>query len=210
MPSYKLIYFNVRGRAETARMLLALGGCEFVDERFEVAEWPQRKPDTATFPIGQAPVLMVDDRVIPQSKAINRYLARKFDLYGANDFERTEIDIVLETMNDLELKVTLIYAHHPPEDEMARLKKEFAEKTSKPYVSYLDQLIKKAGGKYFVGNKISLADIHVFTMLEMFTDSARGIEGVLDDYPDLRAFYKYFKEEGPLKSYIASRPAADY
>ena len=40
MPQYKLMYFNVRGRAEAARMMLHLAGQEFEDYRFKEGEWP--------------------------------------------------------------------------------------------------------------------------------------------------------------------------
>ena len=43
MPEYKLIYFNVPGRAELARLLFHYGGQEFEDCRFERSEWPQVK-----------------------------------------------------------------------------------------------------------------------------------------------------------------------
>ena len=44
MPTYKLTYFNVRGRAETARMLFKLAGQEFEDNRVEGETWQAMKP----------------------------------------------------------------------------------------------------------------------------------------------------------------------
>ena len=45
MPSYKLIYFDARGRGETARMLFKLAGVDFVDKRVDYpsAEWDELK-----------------------------------------------------------------------------------------------------------------------------------------------------------------------
>ena len=45
MPSYKLIYFNVRARGETARMLFKLAGVDFVDHRvtWDTPEWEELK-----------------------------------------------------------------------------------------------------------------------------------------------------------------------
>ena len=40
----KLIYFNARGRAELARLILAQGGEAYDDERIEGADWPKLKP----------------------------------------------------------------------------------------------------------------------------------------------------------------------
>ena len=43
MPHYKLHYFNLRGRAELARLIFAQAGVEFEDVRFERSEWPTLK-----------------------------------------------------------------------------------------------------------------------------------------------------------------------
>jgi len=41
--SYKLVYFDIEGRAETSRLLFALSGTKYSDERIDFAEWHQRK-----------------------------------------------------------------------------------------------------------------------------------------------------------------------
>ena len=43
MVHYKLIYFNLRGRAELSRLILHHQGVKFEDFRFEGAEWPKYK-----------------------------------------------------------------------------------------------------------------------------------------------------------------------
>ncbi|XP_077999275.1 hematopoietic prostaglandin D synthase-like isoform X2 [Glandiceps talaboti] len=43
MPKYQLRYLNVRGRAETTRMILAAAGVEYDDIRFEDDEWLKEK-----------------------------------------------------------------------------------------------------------------------------------------------------------------------
>jgi hypothetical protein len=42
-PSYKLIYFNARGKAEHIRFIFAYAGVEFEDERIPRDKWPQVK-----------------------------------------------------------------------------------------------------------------------------------------------------------------------
>lgn len=41
MPSYKVTYFNGKGRAELSRLILTAAGVEFTDER--VTNWPTGK-----------------------------------------------------------------------------------------------------------------------------------------------------------------------
>ena len=44
MASYKLTYFNLRGRGECARLLFKLAGVDFEDYRIEMKDWPEFKP----------------------------------------------------------------------------------------------------------------------------------------------------------------------
>ena len=43
MPNYKLIYFNVRGRAELSRLIMHCAQVPFEDERIEHSDWPAIK-----------------------------------------------------------------------------------------------------------------------------------------------------------------------
>ena len=44
MPTYKLHYFNVRGRAETSRMMFKLQGQQFEDIRYDITtDWQTKK-----------------------------------------------------------------------------------------------------------------------------------------------------------------------
>ena len=54
MPSYKLTYFPVRGRAEPIRTCFAAAGVEFEDVRIAFEEWPAFKPSKFVFVISKA------------------------------------------------------------------------------------------------------------------------------------------------------------
>lgn len=43
MVHYKLVYFNARGRAEIARLMLAEAGVDYEDYRFDFSQWPAEK-----------------------------------------------------------------------------------------------------------------------------------------------------------------------
>ena len=44
MPTYKLTYFNFKGRGELMRLIFAVAGKQFTDERIEMQDWPGIKP----------------------------------------------------------------------------------------------------------------------------------------------------------------------
>jgi len=47
--SYKLTYFNGRGRAELSRLIFAAAGVQYEDVRIERADWAKMKPSQLTF-----------------------------------------------------------------------------------------------------------------------------------------------------------------
>lgn len=51
------------------------------------------------------PILEINGKVMHQSLAISRFIARKVGLAGDSDLEAYEIDAVVDTLNDLRLGV---------------------------------------------------------------------------------------------------------
>ena len=94
MVQYKLYYFEMRGLGELARLVFAAAGQTFEDVRIPRDKWPEWKDKS---PFGQAPYLEVIDGsntlTLSQSKAIARYLSRKFGLAGKTEEESALIDM---------------------------------------------------------------------------------------------------------------------
>lgn len=126
-PKYKVTYFNFTGLGEPIRYLLAYGNFDFEDNRFEMADWPKIKPSkkstcclwqcfdklivqaksdfaVSATPFGQVPFLEVDGKVINQSSAICRYLAKQCGLAGKSDWDALEADAVVDTITDFRLR----------------------------------------------------------------------------------------------------------
>jgi len=57
----------------------------------------------ADVPMGQVPVLEIDGKQYHQSRAIGRFIAKKGNLYGSDDFEAMEIDATIDSMDDIRL-----------------------------------------------------------------------------------------------------------
>lgn len=84
MPSYKLIYFPARGRAEIIRLAFAYNNIEFEDARLPGPElFAARASGAVKPPFGQFPILEVTEEgsttTLGQSAAIARFVARLGD-----------------------------------------------------------------------------------------------------------------------------------
>merc|ERR1712062_327178 len=97
MSEMKLTYFNLMGRAETTRLILAQAGVAFEDKRIEPAEWPALK---ASLPMGQLPILEVDGKTIGQSMTIARFCGRRFGLAGKDELEGALADQAVDQVAD--------------------------------------------------------------------------------------------------------------
>uniref|UniRef100_A0A0L8GDQ8 GST N-terminal domain-containing protein n=1 Tax=Octopus bimaculoides TaxID=37653 RepID=A0A0L8GDQ8_OCTBM len=54
MPTYKLTYFNGKGRAELTRLLFTAADVEFTDHRIDYyTDWPEIKPQDGLHLLGE-------------------------------------------------------------------------------------------------------------------------------------------------------------
>nr|AFQ35985.1 glutathione S-transferase sigma 3 [Mytilus galloprovincialis] len=201
MPSYKLSYFKGKGRGELARLMFAAAGKEFEDERLAGEEWLAFKPKT---PYGQMPVLTVDGKMINQSGAISRFLARELGLYGKDNMENTRCDVILETINDIATDM-IKYFFEKDETKKAEALKTLKENSLPKFLKFLTTVLEGNGNKYLVGSDLTVADIAVFDILEWFNDAA--FSGVFNDYSAIQNLVDRVKSIPNIKKYLESRPA---
>lgn len=57
----------------------------------------------ADFPLNRLPVLEFNGRILHQSLAISRFIAKKVGLAGDDDLEAYEIDAAVDTVNEVRL-----------------------------------------------------------------------------------------------------------
>lgn len=60
MTTYKVTYFDAKGRGEIIRLVLSAAGKEFVDERIKTEQWPALKPGMWIFKV----VYIINDSII--------------------------------------------------------------------------------------------------------------------------------------------------
>jgi glutathione S-transferase len=205
MSTYKLYYFNGRGRAEVSRLIFAVAGQKYEDVRYEREEWPAHKSET---PLGQIPVLEVDGVKLPQSFSIARFLAKQFNLAGKDNFEQAKVDAVVDTINDL---VTGFVPSRIEQDETKKqelTKKYFTEDLPK-HLQNLETLAKlySNGGEFFVGNQLTWADLLFFAVGEILLP----VQGdCLDKNPWLQKNRAEVEKHPKVAEYLKNRPQTVY
>ena len=164
---YRLIYFRSQGKAEVSRYLFALARQPFVDERVSRSASAAVRPAfdriQPSLPFGQLPVLHVDAAigsvVLCQSKAIERFLAHRFQLMGNGDVEEQQVDSVVEAMRDL----TQAYAGSRA-DLVSQSR--FLTHTLPSFLQQLERFGRRCGSSVdrntLVGLSLTLADVVVY------------------------------------------------
>ncbi|XP_061178875.1 glutathione S-transferase 1-like [Saccostrea echinata] len=199
MPTYKLMYFQGKGRAEVIRLAFTLAGQVFEDKRFTLEEWLKVKP---TIPQNHLPGLQVDDKYIPQSGAILRYVGRAFGLYGDNNDESTRIDVIIGATDDF-LKDVSDAVYEKDETKKAELKKDLEENKFPQYLNLMEEILKEnnGGDGFFVGNRLSIADLKVFDTVDQVASYATPPPFP----PKLGAFIEKVKNNPKIKEYISKQ-----
>jgi len=207
----KLTYFGIEGAAEKIRLALKVNGVEFEDERVKGNDWKA----LANQRFGQLPLLTITDedksqQVFAQSDAILRYVATLGDgLYHplTNALMMLKIDEVCGLMSDLSRDWTpCLYLNmgtrhmkygYPEEwpakaDTVKALRERFMETYFATHMNSLSKLLDAHEGKFLFGEKLTIADLDVFTHIRPYT---RGFidhvdKNCLEKYPKVLAYYK--------------------
>lgn len=186
MKEVRLTYLDFEGLGEPIRVALKLAGVDFEDRRLSFDEFKTIKH---TFPSGVVPVLQDGESVMPQFKAIMRYLGRKYDLAPKNVEENFLVDEVLETVEDMNgTYINTIYMGMKPqvfgmqnateEYKKTVIKKMRGKICAEPLPKFLErvnEVVEKQG--ILNGNKVTIADIYVYCSLR------RLRAGYLDHIP---------------------------
>lgn len=192
-----ILYFDGKGRAEGARLILAAAGKKYEDVRFSEEEWPKYKP---LAPFGQCPLLKVDGKYYAQSPAIKAYLAREFGFHGKTNLESLAIDQIVNLVEDYTtVCVGAIFTESEPEKSKAKEKN--AEAAPK-FKDNLEKLLKDSKSGYFVGDRLTLADIVVF---DVFTGMCSSGVSIDDGHPLLKKNIGLVRSNKNIAAYEASR-----
>ncbi|KAK5923554.1 hypothetical protein CgunFtcFv8_000513 [Champsocephalus gunnari] len=209
----ELAYWDIRGLAQPARLLLEYTGTKYENKFYVCGEapdfdkscWTDEKPKLGMdFP--NLPYLEDGDRKIVQSNAIMRYIARKHNLCGETEDEKVRVDIMENQAMDFRNGfVRLCYADF---DNM------------KPgFLKMLPDTLKNISGflgdrKWFAGDKITFVDFIMYELLDqhrMFQptclDDFKNLKDLLDRFEALEKIAAYMKSDRFMKTPVNNKMA---
>lgn len=215
----KLTYFNVRGLAETSRILLAIGKEEYEDFRYplDIIDMSTHEMTKDEFDsdksngklvksLNKVPFLEVDGVTIPQSKTIERFLARRFNMMGVNDVENAQIDAICESVRDF--KEMYQKVRGKGEDLVSGMKEWFTVTLVERLSLLENQLVGEDG--FCVGNTMSLADVVLFTFVTEFFDNKEASYNATLVTPKIRSVIDRVAKEESVLGWLESRPKTSF
>merc|ERR1712154_140902 len=203
MSKIKLTHYNVRGQAETIRLVLAYAGKEFEDKRIAPEDMPSLKP---SLPFGQLPVLEVDGDMIGQSMAIARFLANQYGIAGSSNLVKAQVDEVVDVMNDVQ---DAMYGTFFEKDEKVKAEKtkKVKEETIPNSLANLEKVLEKRGGQFFAGNSLSWAELHFLQLVDlMSTQNPKCLEAT----PKLASLVERTRKVPNIKKWLEDRPSTEF
>ena len=206
MPTYKLYYFNAKGRAESIRFIFAQAGVQYEDIRLNQEQWAEFKPKT---PYGQMPVLEVDGKMrLAGSGPIERFVAEQHELAGSNAFENADIASILDVIDDLGHKC-IPYFFEKDEARKAELKKELEETHIPKYLGVLEKraAANNSADGWIYGSKVTYADFGVYLMSGYVQVV---VPNVLDNYPALKKLYDSVEKLPNIAKWLKERPVTEH
>ena len=178
----KIVYLDLPfWRAEVARLALFIADVKFEDLRVNSTEFSYLQEngklmDGTLIPFNQLPVLVINGQSIAQTGGIARICGKLSGMYPEDIIEAGKVDQIIDTVTDInELLNPSMKENDPIKKRVMRA--ELTNKDLPNYFGYLEDILNANESNWFVGDKMSVADIAVWGMLGWITS------GVLDDIP---------------------------
>jgi glutathione S-transferase len=198
--TYRLTYWNKRGRGEQLRLLLNELDAPYEDVHVAgqvFLDLKQQGPSKLMF--GSIPMLEDGDFRVCQGPVILRYLADKHGIGPTDPQQAAVADAIAWGAEDLRMRYFTLFG---PRGEKAQ--REFiAGDWKSRWLFSLDGLLELNGDTgHFVGSSLTHADIAVWDAVNAVLDWVEGAS--LDGAPRLQRFYDGVKQRPRIAAYLAS------
>ncbi|XP_030589296.1 glutathione S-transferase Mu 3-like [Archocentrus centrarchus] len=208
-----LAYWDIRGLAQPARLLLEYTGEEYEDKHYTCGDAPNYDKtcwtsvkDKLGLDFPNLPYLLDGDRKITQSNAIMRYIARKHNMCGETEDEKVRVDIMENQSMDFRNGfVRMCYTNF---DEM---KPEYLKTLPSTLKQFSDFL---GNRKWFAGDKITFVDFIMYELLDQHVafepkclDNFKNLKELLNRFEALERIAAYMKSPRFMKTPINNKMA---
>uniref|UniRef100_A0AC34FGJ4 Glutathione S-transferase n=1 Tax=Panagrolaimus sp. ES5 TaxID=591445 RepID=A0AC34FGJ4_9BILA len=206
MVQYKVTYFDIRGLGETTRLILRAAGVDFEDNRVTFEQWGDLKSKT---PTGKLPLLEVDGKQLPESGAINRFLAAKHGLRPKCDWENAQMESAVEYFKDFSTEVRdwfRVCAGMGQGDKDKLYKEVYAPAADRTFARLTD-IISKTSSGFLVDSGLSWGDFFlaesILTMQNFDTEFGKK-------FPKMVEYQKKVHSHEKVKDYISKRKESKF
>ncbi|KAG0271975.1 Glutathione S-transferase S1 [Linnemannia exigua] len=166
--SFKLLYFPIHSSGATTREILSIAEAKW--ENLVPSDWEKEKEKT---PFNVLPVLFITsqtnkDIILAEAAGvIEQYLAKQFRLMGCNDYEENLIKSFHSSTASLHSLHATTVAFIPDRDARKRAMEVFRDGPFRAWVTLHEKHLRDNGSNgYYVGDKLSLADIRTANFIE--------------------------------------------
>ena len=211
MSTIKLVYFNAKGLGETSRLVLAFADADYEDYRYpiKINDWKTHDIVKDEFDADKSegkllkscnkvPYLSVDGEIIGQSKAIERYLARRFNLMGDNEIEAFKIDSICEWVRDFKTSY---------QKEKTNNSENWFNVLLPEKMELLENIVLQ---EHSVGSRVSLADIVLFSFITEFFDNKEGALNSINNCPNIKSVVENIRKNENIKQWLETRPETNF
>merc|ERR1712243_117535 len=196
-----LCYWDIRGLAQPARLLLSYTGTDFEDRQLSCGPAPDFDRSCwidTKFSLGldfpNLPYYIDGDVKITQSNAILRYIGRKHNLLGTNESERICVDMMENEIGDFRSTFVSLCYNPNFESRHEAYRKALPERLAK-FSKFLGE------NDWLAGENISIVD---FILYEMLDQHVLFEPKCLDGFPNLKAYVDRFRSLEKIKAYMQS------
>ena len=217
----KIIYLDLPfWRAEVARLALFIADLQFDDLRVNNAEFDYLQEngklmDGTLIPFNQLPVIVINGQSIAQTGGIARICGKLSGMYPEDIIEAGKVDQIIDTVTDINEFLNPSMRENDP-IKKKEMRAELTNKNLPNYFGYLENILRENNSNWFVGNKMSIADIAVWGLLGWI---ASGVlddisPGVINPFKRLKKLYNEVSQnskvrEWKIKTYAHEKTSTD-
>jgi glutathione S-transferase len=214
-PKFVLGYWNIRGLAAPARMMLEYAGADYKEEMYDAVKtadgfnkdgwFKEAKPKLLKKnSLINLPYVISGDRIVTQSSAVYSFLGQKLRMNGAGpDAVTANNEVIAEAFDLRNACVSVMYGS---KDAFKEAAKKFLEgKVNSTYTKF-EEYLKQRGTTFFAGNRPCGGDFSLWEMMDQQEALAPtlGLPSPVEGFPGLKSFYAKIKALPQLKKYFES------